>query len=443
MSRYKYSEDLRFVILDDGHYSIMNDLRYADDFDGTRPYVRRNTKIDIYKDYKNNHPDMYKTLRQRSWFDAYLGDVEDTPDMVVPQGVFDFIEGKKKDEERYGSGDEGKELKVFEESIQMLANKIGDMSVEISAMNTNTKLEEALIEGIVSKGKDLATEEIRQELINNLDDYIKEVYGTLPTRLIITNKEVEYERTGLFHEQFDKVVKLVNMGLPVMLTGGAGTGKNFMLEQVSQALDLSFYYTSTITQEYKLTGFIDGGGTYHETEFYKALTQGGVFFLDEIDASIPEALVILNGAIANGYFDFPIGREIAHEDFRVVAAGNTVGLGADMVYTGRNVLDGATLDRFVLVEMDYDTRIEENLCQDSDLRTFLYDVRKAVTSNHINHIVGMRAFQYSYNMLVNEFDKEFIIKSVILKGLLKDDINVIKSDIDRHKTKWHKLLGGM
>ena len=87
----------------------------------------------------------------------------------------------------------------------------------------------------------------------------------------------------MFHKDFDKVLKLVNMKLPVMLTVGAGSGKNFMLEQVSNALNLSFYYTSTITQEYKLTGFIDGGGKFHETEFYKAFTQGGVFMLDEID----------------------------------------------------------------------------------------------------------------------------------------------------------------
>ena len=55
---------------------------------------------------------------------------------------------------------------------------------------------------------------------------------------------------------------------------------------------------------------------------------GGLFFLDEMDASIPEVLVLLNAAIANGYFEFPNGKITAHEDFRVVAAGNTVGSGA-------------------------------------------------------------------------------------------------------------------
>ena len=161
--------------------------------------------------------------------------------------------------------------------------------------------------------------------------------------------------------------------------------------------------------------------------------------LDEIDASIPECLVILNGAIANGYFDFPTGREFAHENFRVCCAGNTVGLGADLVYTGRNVLDGATLDRFVLVEIDYDPRIEENLCQDETLRNFLYDVRSSVKYNKINHIVGMRCFKYAYELLVNGFEKAFIIKSVILKGLQKDDINILKSSLNR-SNEWYGYI---
>ena len=38
-----------------------------------------------------------------------------------------------------------------------------------------------------------------------------------------------------------------------------------------------------------------------------------MFFLDEIDASCPECLVILNSVIANRYFDFPTGRVKANE----------------------------------------------------------------------------------------------------------------------------------
>ena len=379
---------------------------------------------------KSNN-DYYQKMRSYGWFNPYKKDVEDTPNIIIPNEVKNLMSEPSKLEKEETKVD----MSGFENALNKLGDKLGDMACKIDAMNTNTKLENALIEGIVSKGKDLATEELEKELKDRLNNFIKETYGQLPQRLTIVKEDVEYDKTGIFHKDFEKILKLVNMNLPVMLTGGAGAGKNFMLEQVANALGLDFYYTSTITQEYKLTGFIDGGGNYHETEFYKAFTQGGVFMLDEIDASIPECLVILNGAIANGYFDFPTGREIANENFRVVCAGNTVGLGADLVYTGRNVIDGATLDRFVLVEIDYDPRIEENLCQDESLRSFLYDIRKSVKSNHINHIIGMRCFKYAYQMLVNGFDKEFIVKSVILKGLQKDDINVLKAGLNESEWK--------
>lgn len=73
-------------------------------------------------------------------------------------------------------------------------------------------------------------------------------------------------------------------------------------QQVAEALGLDFYFTNAVTQEYKLTGFIDANGNYQETQFYKAFTKGGLFFLDEMDASIPETLIILNAAIANRYY---------------------------------------------------------------------------------------------------------------------------------------------
>lgn len=423
--KYNYKDDYRIVEIAGVDYNIFNDVTAIGQFD-YRPYVRRNTKIDIFKDLRENQPSAYLELRKLDWFQAYISDVESTPKFHVPNEVVTKLNEKDDIPAEQPTVD----MSQFTTAMSQLGETISTMSIKIDAMNTNSKLEEALIEGIVSKGKELAVGELQEEIRNNLKQFIAETYGALPTKISLVKADIEYEKTGLYHKEFKKVLKLVNLNLPVMLTGGAGSGKNYMLEQVADALNFNFYYTSTITQEYKLTGFIDGGGIFHETEFYKAFTNGGVFMLDEIDASIPECLVILNGAIANGYFDFPNGREFAHEDFRVVCAGNTVGLGADIVYTGRNVLDGATLDRFVLVEVDYDERIEERLCQNEELRAFLYDIRKSVIKNKINHIIGMRSFKYSYELLMNNFDKDFIVKSVILKGLQVDDINVIKASLN-------------
>lgn len=232
------------------------------------------------------------------------------------------------------------------------------------------------------------------------------------------------------HAKYDQIKTCILSDIPVYLVGEAGTGKNFTLQEIANDLGYEFYFTNSVQQEYKLTGFIDAGGVYHETEFYKAFTQGGLFFLDEIDASIPEVLVLLNAAIANRYFEFPNGRVDAHPDFRVVAAGNTVGSGANDLYTGRLVLDSATLDRFVLIEFDYDRNIELKLANnDEHLVNFIRGLRRFSKEN------GVRA-TFSYRCIITVVKLESagmglnsILEIAVFKGLDKDTIKTFRTDL--------------
>lgn len=179
---------------------------------------------------------------------------------------------------------------------------------------------------------------------------------------------------------------------------------------------------------HKLTGFIDAGGKYHDTEFFKACTSDNdcVFFLDEMDASIPEVLVLLNAAIANGYFEFPCGRvELGHVHF--VAAGNTVGSGADEVYTGRMVLDQATLDRFAIIEFDYSIRIEMALSKgNSDLVSFIRQLREEATKSGIRATFSYRCIGMVTKLEKSGMDINMIIKIAVVKGLDKDTINTLQ-----------------
>ena len=324
--------------------------------------------------------------------------------------------------------------------------KTNDFDKLTKAVETLTKevkkrepFQEAMTEAIIEKGKEIATKDLEDRIKTNLDKFIQEKYGVLPKTIEIKNNDKTKEMKGIFHKDFDKICKIVSKNIPLMLVGGAGAGKNYTLEQVAEALDLTFYTTNAINQEYKLTGFIDANGTYHETEFYKAFKNGGMFFLDEIDASSPEALVILNSAIANRYFDFPIGRIQANENFRVVCAGNTYGTGADMVYVGRNVLDGATLDRFVVLEFEYDDEVEKQLAYDEELFNFIKDLRKAVNKASLRYIVSMRALINATKLLEIGMDKTTILKTTILKNMQKDDINIIVDKLDSSNA-WYKPM---
>lgn len=286
---------------------------------------------------------------------------------------------------------------------------------------------QAVIEDVV---KNAVTNDVRDRIFDAVQEDILKKYGPLPEIVEIRTEDKEPKPiTGTFHEAFPTVVKLVGMDLPVYLSGEAGTGKNVICKQVAEALGIPFYFTNAVTQEHKLTGFIDAGGHYHETQFYKAFKDGGLFFLDELDASIPEVLIILNAAIANRYFDFPTGKVTAHKDFRLIAAGNTYGTGADNVYSGRYSLDGASMDRFNVIPIKYSDKIEKAITNnDSELLAFCRAFRGITKTSNINCIFSYRALD-AITRLKDVLPIKVALKISLIKGMDKDDLILIQKSI--------------
>ena len=275
----------------------------------------------------------------------------------------------------------------------------------------------------------LAVGNVLESAVPALDAFISEKYGVLPRVIEVKTEKDTKPVIGMTHEKFEMVLKLVAADIPVFLTGPAGCGKNVLCKQIAEALGKEFYFSNAVTQEYKITGFIDANGTYQETQFYKAFSQGGVFMLDEMDASTPEVLVILNAAIANRYFDFPVGRVDAHPDFRIVAAGNTYGTGADMEYTGRFQLDASSLDRFALIEVSYDREIEKAIAGgDEQLIKFIHDFRRAIKKADIKFTVSYRAIERLVK-LKSMFDLKTAIQLAVLRGMDVDDAKLVANNL--------------
>jgi len=161
--------------------------------------------------------------------------------------------------------------------------------------------------------------------------------------------------------------------------------------------------------------------------------------LDEIDASTPEVLVILNAAIANRYFDFPTGRVTAHEDFRIVAAGNTYGTGADIEYTGRYQLDAATLDRFAIVEIDYSEAVEKAIANNNtEMVEFIHNFRNAVAGAGIKFIVSYRAIE-RLTKLEEIFGTAQAIQIGLIRSLERDDVRTICHAMDDNSKYTNEL----
>lgn len=332
----------------------------------------------------------------------------------------------KEFESLIGSAEEAfnTQYKNYTESINQAVDKQVGKPVEQSPKQEGlgSSLEQMLLKVLAEQSVDKVLEVAKPVL----ETHIKEKFGVLPQVHEIVLPEKKKEMEGVFHEKFDTVLKLVNASIPVFLTGAAGTGKNVLCKQISEALDLEFYFSNAVTQEHKLTGFIDANGKYHETQFYQAFTKGGLFMLDEMDGSIPEVLIILNAALANRYFDFPTGRVEAHENFRVIAAGNTYGTGADIEYSGRYQLDAASLDRFALVEIDYSPAIEQAIANgNTELLEFVQGFRQAVKKAGIKHLVTYRSLE-RLSKLEGVLGKKEALEISLVKHLQTDDKRIIK-----------------
>ena len=274
---------------------------------------------------------------------------------------------------------------------------------------------------------------IVEMMMPKIKEKVEKEIGVIPKRIEVKCNDQVKLIQGATHEMYETVLNMVNMDIPVYLTGKAGTGKNVICKQVAEALGLNFYFTNAVTQEYKLTGFIDANGKYQPTQFYEAFTKGGLFFLDEMDASVPETLVILNAAIANRYFDFPCGKVEANPNFRIIAAGNTFGTGADINYTGRYSLDRASLDRFAVVKIDYSPAIEEAIADgDNELIQFCRAFRTATDKAGVECLCSYRTMERIKKLSAVMGKLEDVLETSLTKGMDQDTKKTIDVRLDEN-----------
>lgn len=277
-------------------------------------------------------------------------------------------------------------------------NKSSDSKTEI--MNTNTIKpageNAAAIETTLKTLTSLILSQ-KNEVVDmkQIEAMIDEKIKKAQTICIKINEAVKFETKNILHDQFEDVLFWQAQREPVYLFGPAGTGKNVLSEQVAEALHVPFYYAGCLQQKYELEGFINAAGEYQETEFYRAFTQGGVFLFDEIDGTAAEVLIAFNAALANGYYNFPkFGKTKAHENFVVIAAGNTAGRGASDAYNGRFQLDASTLDRFAFIELDYNREIEKCCANnDEELVEFAHLMRNIIKQQGLTYTMSTRAIK--------------------------------------------------
>ena len=108
----------------------------------------------------------------------------------------------------------------------------------------------------------------------------------------------------------------------------------------------------------KVLGYEKLDGSYLSTAFLRAYRDGGGLVLDEFDRMLPQVASAFNSILENGTMLQGDTRVAQHEDFAVVATGNTDMRGATRAHTAAQPLDYATAARFVFLYWGYDDTFE-------------------------------------------------------------------------------------
>lgn len=245
-------------------------------------------------------------------------------------------------------------------------------------------------------------------------------------------KAIDGAASGKYHEKMPDIIDAMLKHHPVYLFGPSGSGKSYIAEQAAEILGTDYHFTNKVDMKVDLEGFADAGGRYVETEFYRAMKGGGVFFFDEADASDSNAFTWTNAATSSRTAVFPVvGRVDAPSNLYFMAAGNTCGTGADGMYTGRNALDAACLNRFAKFEIAYDPKIEDKLGS-KECVEFVRTLRRAAENAGIELIASYRTIT-GLEDLSEGGRYANAVSAFVTAGMNEDDLYNLRNDAKMRK----------
>lgn len=296
------------------------------------------------------------------------------------------------------------------------------------------------------------------------------VSNTVPGRAMAMQSIVNDEKTfakkdntfvawGSFHD----VVKILKseMFYPTYISGLSGNGKTFMVEQACAKLNREFIRVqiNPETDEDDLLGgfrLIDGETVFSKGPVLKAMENGAVLLLDEIDRATNKIMCLQGILEGKPVVVKKTGETISPAPgFNVVATANTKGKGSeDGRFTAASIIDEAFLERFtvsidqpfptlvtekkiVIKHMekfgDADTDFADKLVTWADvIRKTFYDdgVDEVISTRRLCHIVQTFSIfdnrMKAIDMCISRFDTD--TKEAFLDLYTKVDSGVITQD---------------
>lgn len=169
----------------------------------------------------------------------------------------------------------------------------------------------------------------------------------------------------IYHQKIYEVLSSLMEGDNPYLIGPSGCGKSVMVSQLAEILGLDMIDMGRITDSSDIIGFSTVYGTLSPKNFFYCYKYGGISFFDEIDNSVPDAIITLNSFTSvdtNTSYTFPAGVQVMrHPNFRIIAAGNTDGSGANEDFSARDKIDESLMQRLTPFYINYDNKIEKEI----------------------------------------------------------------------------------
>lgn len=212
-------------------------------------------------------------------------------------------------------------------------------------------------------------EYLRQNGVHAEGDQIMRIHELFGVKVVRGIKSHEHVPVVDYKFAFDsELAKAVMLSLlandRIMLVGPTGSGKSSLIAQLAARLNWPIHRIN-LHGETSVGDFLghhtarNGEVTYQYGLLPTAMREGQILVCEELDASTPEILFVLQSVLEEGgvlTISDNAGEIITpHPDFRLVATANTLGVGDDSaLYTGTNILNASHLDRWTTVfTVDY------------------------------------------------------------------------------------------
>lgn len=180
---------------------------------------------------------------------------------------------------------------------------------------------------------------------------------------------------------YDNLKNLVTMGFDVLVCGPAGCGKSRAGREIGRELgkpgNTHAFRAGMRKSELLYSKELRNGDSVIElSPLLREVQKPLVTVIDEALSVDPEVLICFNGLLESSQrsVDTPIGEVVRDKEHRFILTSNTDGRSESRIYRAPQMQDASILSRVMVMNVDYDEKVEKNIAYASNAPDWQYIV---------------------------------------------------------------------